>query len=46
VEAMYRTFVSAGLPPRVASLTFALLFVGFFYVLLRAAQKRGIVFRV
>jgi predicted acyltransferase len=46
VEATFRTFVAAGLPPRVASLLFALLFVAFFYLVLRAAQKRGIVFRV
>ena len=46
VEAIYQTFVKVGFAPKNASLLFALCFVGFFYVLLRAAQKRGIVFKV
>jgi predicted acyltransferase len=46
VEVIYQTFVKIGLAPRNASLLFALCFVGAFYVMLRWAQKRGIVFRV
>ena len=46
VEAVYRTFLSFGLAPRNASLLFALCFVTFFYLVLRACLKRNIVFRV
>jgi predicted acyltransferase len=46
VEAIYRWFVSFGLAPRNASLLFALTFVGFFYLVLRACLKRNIIFRV
>ena len=46
VEAVYRVLAVPGVDPRLASLTFALLFVGFWYLVLRACWKRGIVFRV
>lgn len=46
VEAVYRVLAVPGLDPRAASLAFALLFVGFWYLVLRACWKRGIVFRV
>ena len=46
VEAIYRVLAVPGLDPRAASLAFALLFVGFWYLVLLACWKRGIVFRV
>ena len=46
VEAVYRVLAVPGVDPRLASLTFALLFVGFWYLVLLACWKRGIVFRV
>lgn len=46
VEAVYRVLAVPGLDPRLASLAFALLFVGFWYLVLLACWKRGIVFRV
>jgi predicted acyltransferase len=46
VEAVYRTFLALGLAPRNASLLFALCFVTFFYLVLRACLKRNIIFRV
>jgi predicted acyltransferase len=46
VEWMYRQLYAPWLPPRAASLGFALTFVGFWYLVLRWCYKRGIVFRV
>lgn len=46
VEAIYRTALLPWLAPRVASLAFALLFVGFWYLVLLWCWKRHIVFRV
>lgn len=46
VEAIYRTGLLPWLDPRVASLAFALLFVGFWYLVLLWCWKRNIVFRV
>ena len=46
VEAVYRTLSLPGLDPRLPSLAFALLFVGFWYGVLLVCWKRGIVFRV
>jgi len=46
VEAVYRTALLPWLDPRVASLAFALLFVGFWYLALRWCWQRNIVFRV
>ncbi len=46
VDVAYQTFVKLGLAPRNASLLFALCFVGAFYLLLRTALRRGIIFKV
>lgn len=46
VEAIYRTALAPWLPPRLASLAFALLFVGFWYLGLLWLWRRRIVFRV
>ena len=46
VEAFYQTALASWLAPRDASLAFALLFVGFWYAVLRWCWRRGIVFRV
>jgi predicted acyltransferase len=46
VEWMYQQLYAPWLPPRAASLGFALTFVGFWYLVLRWCYKRGIVFRV
>ena len=46
VEWAYRQVYAPWLPPRAASLGFALTFVGFWYLVLRWCYKRGIVFRV
>ncbi len=46
VEWMYRQLYAPWLPPRAASLGFALTFVGFWYLVLRWCYRRGIVFRV
>jgi predicted acyltransferase len=46
VEWTYQTVYAPWLPPRAASLGFALTFVGFWYLVLRWCFKRGIVFRV
>ena len=46
VEAFYETALASWLEPRNASLAFALLFVGFWYVVLSWCWRRGIVFRV
>lgn len=45
VEATYRAF-AAVLPPRDASLLFALCFVGFWYLVLRWCWKRDLIFKV
>jgi predicted acyltransferase len=46
VEWAYRQVYAPWLPPRAASLGFALTFVGFWYLVLRWCYRRGIVFRV
>jgi predicted acyltransferase len=46
VEWLYRQVYAPWLPPRAASLGFALSFVGFWYLVLRWCHRRGIVFRV
>jgi predicted acyltransferase len=46
VEAFFQTFVKLGLAPRNASLLFALCYVGVFYLGLRLAERRGVVFKV
>ncbi len=46
VEWAFRRVYSPWLPPRAASLAFALTFVGVWYLVLRWCYRRGIVFRV
>nr|MCU0627628.1 hypothetical protein [Gemmatimonadaceae bacterium] len=44
--AVYDTVFTPWLPPRVASLAYALAFVGVWYLILRALWRRGIVLKV
>jgi len=44
--AVYRAAFASWLPPEAASLAFALAFVGFWYVVLEALYRRGLIVKI